>query len=75
MDNPGWTLDIDDLARTHLSGIAFGEIKVDRSDSDWLFCWVEDEVFRAPSGPLNLTEAIESFCASAASATSHAARA
>jgi len=53
LDNPGWRIKINlrILERT----------KIDRSENDWIMFWVEEKVFRAACGPLNLSETIKVF--------------
>ncbi len=60
LDNPGWTIEID-LIGTKNEGINFTKIKIERTEDDWLHCWVEKEVFHAACGPLNLEEVLEVF--------------
>jgi hypothetical protein len=60
LDNPGWTVDID-LAGTTLSGRAFIRIEEEREEHDWVFCWVEADVFKGRGGPRNLTEILTLF--------------
>jgi hypothetical protein len=60
LDNPGWKFSIG-LRGTDLEGQAFERRKVDRTENDWVQCWVENEKFEARSGPLNLSEAIGIF--------------
>ncbi len=57
LDNPGWKLSISSRG-TDLEGQSFKRMKVDRTENDWVRCWVEAEKFEARSGPLNLGEAI-----------------
>jgi hypothetical protein len=61
LDNPGWSVDID-LIDTDLEGIDFKAVdNTKRSEDDWLFCKVEDNVFRGCGGPRNLYEIIGIF--------------
>lgn len=57
LGNPGWSLTV---------GLPFESedkklIKVERSATDWLCCYVEQEEFRGAAGPENLEELIEYF--------------
>jgi Immunity protein 53 len=63
LDNPGWDLQID-LAETSLREKAFERLKVERSEHDWLHCWVEDKQFNAAcgSGAGNQTGTSSSAC-------------
>jgi len=60
LDNPGWSLEID-LKGTSLEAQPFEELRVDRSNSDWIHCRLEDGQFRGWGGPLNLSELVEAF--------------
>ena len=60
LDNPGWRVKVS-LADTNLESRPFERIAVARSDDDWLQAWVEDNVWNAAAGPLNLTEALDTF--------------
>lgn len=60
LDNPGWSLDVD-LAGTPEAGRTKKSSLVERSDSDWLFCEANEDVFRARGGPENLGEVLGAF--------------
>jgi hypothetical protein len=60
IDNPGWSLDVD-LTDTHLEGAIFDSVEIERSDSDWVNCRVEDRVFKGRGGALNLIEILSMF--------------
>jgi hypothetical protein len=60
VDNPGWTLEVN-LVETEWANRAFSRMQIDRSEHNWLHCWVEAEKFFAAGGPLNLREMIETF--------------
>lgn len=60
IDNPGWWLDVD-LADTHHAGRTVRPNLIERSDDDWVFVEVKDDVFRARGGPGNLSEMIKEF--------------
>jgi hypothetical protein len=62
LDNPGWSIRIS-LADTDLQTRALERIEIDRSEDDWLRAWVDDDVWNAATGPLNLTEALGTFLA------------
>jgi hypothetical protein len=62
LDNPGWSLDVD-LAGTPHAGKSLPQKMLERSEHDWVFTEVKDDVFRARGGPGNLSEMIESFAA------------
>jgi hypothetical protein len=55
LDNPGWSVKID-LSGTELEGQQFTQIKKDLSETDWLVCRVEKDVFEGFGGPRNLRE-------------------
>ena len=71
LDNPGWTVEIH-VEETELAGRDFERMKVERSEHDWLHCWVDvperpnrDRVrakaFHGACGPENLTEILRVF--------------
>ena len=60
LDNPGWMLTVD-LDDTDLEDRPFQRVQCDRSESDWIHCWVEDGRFEGRCGPLNLGSVLESF--------------
>ena len=60
LDNPGWSVEID-LSGTPLQNKSFNEIKLNRTDDNWIHCWVENKKFNAACGPRNLDEALEIF--------------
>lgn len=62
IDNPGWSLDVD-LADTRHAGRVVQPKLLERSDDDWVFVEVKDDVFRARGGPGNLAELIKTFAA------------
>jgi len=60
LDNPGWSLKIN-IDDTDLEEVTLGRIKHERNDEDWIHYWVQDRIFHAACGPLNLTEALSVF--------------
>lgn len=60
LDNPGWTLQID-LLETSLSEKSFSVIQIERNESDWIFCTVENGIFKGSGGLYNLEELISIF--------------
>lgn len=60
LDNPGWSIIID-LSETQLLSVPFKEIKIERSDEDWLVCRKADEKFEAFGGISNLGEILIVF--------------
>lgn len=60
LDNPGWSVRIE-LAETPLEGRALPRVKRERSEDDWVHCWVEDGVFNGAGGKLNLQEILQFF--------------
>ena len=60
LDNPGWELVVD-LEGTSLEGERFAPLKVDRSDTDWFSCSVQDGRFIGAGGALNLRDLIDIF--------------
>lgn len=66
LDNPGWMVTID-LQETEVENKSFQEVKVERSENDWIICRVEDNKFKGDGGPRNLAEVLETFLNWAAS--------
>jgi hypothetical protein len=62
IDNPGWSLKID-LHKTNLLEKNFDELKIDKSDLDWILARKKNSVFEAFGGPQNLEEMIGVFLA------------
>ena len=60
LDNPGWSVIID-LSGTPMAGVAFEELRIEKSDDDWYHCRTERDAFRAWCGVHNLVEVIEAF--------------
>jgi hypothetical protein len=60
IDNPGWLVVID-LAESQTNCKPFHRIEVERSDTDWLHCWVNQNQFNIACGPTNLSESLEMF--------------
>jgi hypothetical protein len=60
IDNPGWSLSIN-LEDTELENIKFNEVKIERFDDDWFFCFIKNNIFEGRCGPLNLPEILQIF--------------
>jgi hypothetical protein len=60
LDNPGWVLRVD-LCDTPLEHRHFDPIKIERTESDWVFCKVENNAFTGFGGVRNLIEIIQVF--------------
>ena len=60
LDNPGWSMKID-LRGTALQEKVFHDVKIERSDLDWIVVRRNAALFEAFGGPRNLNEMIESF--------------
>jgi hypothetical protein len=60
LDNPGWSLVID-LAETELAGRTLTPLRIDRTETDWIWASIEDGRFCVRCGPGNLVEAIGLF--------------
>lgn len=60
LDNPGWRvrIRIDD---TELEARPFARREEERSDNDWIRCWVESDFFEGACGPENLLEVLRIF--------------
>ena len=60
LDNPGWNFQTS-LSGTGLENHQFKESYIDRTEDDWVYCYIKDGFFLAPCGPLNLLEALQTF--------------
>lgn len=60
LDNPGWSLRID-LNGTSLHQKSFQEVRIERSENDWVVARRNGDSFEALGGPENLNDMIESF--------------
>jgi len=60
LENPGWMVDIN-LTDTELAEASFEKFENERSEQDWIECWVEDQVFYGAGGTTNLGEILEVF--------------
>lgn len=60
VDNPGWYVEVD-LIETSLENKVFNNVRIERTDDDWLICRVENNTFVGSGGALNLNEIIEVF--------------
>jgi hypothetical protein len=60
LDNPGWSISIN-LDDTELESKLFLKIKIERSETDWLTCFVENKKFEGRCGPYNLLEVLHIF--------------
>lgn len=60
IDNPGWRLTIN-LAGTSLQDKPFDRFQSERTEDDWMHCWVKENEFHAAGGPENLSDMIRAF--------------
>jgi hypothetical protein len=60
LDNPGWSVTID-LEGTNLEGIAYETLERNKSEVDWVRCWVEGKHFRGVGDPTKLREILRVF--------------
>ena len=60
LDNPGWRVQID-LVGTIRQGASLATVKIERTERDWIFYWVDANRFHIACGPENLSEAVELF--------------
>jgi Immunity protein 53 len=60
IDNPGWMLTVE-LTDSDLQDVQFQTQRVQRSDTDWIHCAVNEMKFRGSGGSHNLTEIIGVF--------------
>jgi hypothetical protein len=60
LDNPGWSLKID-LKGTSLYDRDFQEIRIERTDHDWITARKNGDTFESFGGPKALDEMIQVF--------------
>jgi len=60
IDNPGWYLKVC-LQDTELQDKPFRKIRIDRSENDWIRCFIENGMFEGVGGPFNLPEVLQIF--------------
>jgi hypothetical protein len=60
IDNPGWYLKVS-LKETELQDKKFQKIRIDRSEHDWIRCFIEKDIFEGVGGPFNLPEIFQIF--------------
>ena len=66
-DNPGgWSIKIN-IEGTELEDKFLEPYEIRRSENDWFSCCVQENLFEARCGPLNLTEVLQFFLRWAAS--------
>ncbi|MBA3722215.1 MAG: immunity 53 family protein [Parachlamydiaceae bacterium] len=60
IDNPGWYLRVN-IDETELQNKHFDKIVIDRSENDWIQCFIEKRRFDGVGGPFNLPEILQIF--------------
>lgn len=60
MDNPGWRVRIE-LSDTPLSDRVLEPIRIQRTETDWVWCRTVDNTFDSSGGPCNLEEILDVF--------------
>lgn len=60
LDNPGWSIFIN-LSGTSLENKDFFVIDNFKTESDWIYCIVENQQFKAAGGPYNLLRMLRVF--------------
>jgi Immunity protein 53 len=60
LDNPGWMVQID-LHNTKKQSSSLERVAIDRTKDDWIQYWIENQKFQIACGPMNFSEAIETF--------------
>jgi hypothetical protein len=60
LDNPGWTVEID-LRETALEHGQLERVAIERTEDDWVQCWIENGVFKGCCGVRNLSEVLQLF--------------
>ena len=58
LDNPGWSVKIN-TSETAYEGIQFDDIRIHRSDNDWIDCQKEQQIIKCFGGPGNLQEILK----------------
>lgn len=59
--DPGWYLTIS-VNETELENIKFNELNIDRTNDNWVNCFIKDKEFIGLGGPFNIIEIIHIFC-------------
>lgn len=60
IDNPGWSITIN-LNETKMQDVAFNINQLDRTENDWLICFIKNNHFKGRCGPENLSEVLKIF--------------
>ena len=60
VDNPGWSISIS-IRQTSFQGKQLDTVDIERSESDWIYCKLEDDVFHGVGGVFNLEEILSLF--------------
>lgn len=60
IDNPGWFLKVS-ITETELQNKQFQVVDIDRSENDWVYCSIKDNLFQGFGGPFNLPEVLQIF--------------
>jgi len=60
LDNPGWKVAFN-LTDTKLSRCDFNNIELNRTDDNWIFCEVKEDIFLGRGGTHNLDELLGIF--------------
>ena len=60
IDNPGWSLSIN-LEDTEIENKKFRKLEIERSESNWLVCFIRDNKFEGRCGACNLPEVLKIF--------------
>ena len=60
LDNPGWYLTVS-IIGLECEGKVFKEVIIERSNNDWLHCFVREGKFEGPCGLYNLPEVLQIF--------------
>lgn len=60
LDNPGWSVYIY-LRNTKYKNKNFEEIIINNGDNDWMFCKIENDVFKGDGDPSKLQKILETF--------------
>jgi hypothetical protein len=58
IDNPGWTLSVN-LEDTEIEVKPFEQINIERSENDWLVCFIRNGKFEGRCGIRNLPEVLK----------------
>ena len=60
LDNPGWSITVN-IEDTELEDLDFKTIDIERSETNWLYCFIKNKQFEGRCGTPNLPEVLKIF--------------